>query len=78
MILFKYFHIIADPEKLSRGRGSEGYLSLLEGGGGVGSMHIFGVFTLDVKFKKFEFSRKGGGGSRHPPLDPRLHIHLFE
>lgn len=77
MILFKYFHIIADPEKLSRGRGSEGYLSLLEGGG-VGSMHIFGVFTLDVKFKKFEFSRKGGGWGRHPPLDTRLHILSFK
>lgn len=51
-LLFKYFHIIADPEKLSRGRGSEGYLTVLGGVGG-GAKHIFGVFTtLDVNLRK--------------------------
>lgn len=39
-LLFKYFHIIADPEKLSRGRGSEEYLSLLGGVQGIFSMFL--------------------------------------
>lgn len=30
-LLFKYFYIIVDLEKLFRGRGLEGYLSLLGG-----------------------------------------------
>lgn len=64
-LLFKYFHIIADTEKLSRGRGSEGYLSLL--GGGVGSKHIFGVFTtLDVNLRNLNFPGEGGGVQTPP------------
>lgn len=39
-LLFKYINIIADPEKLSRGRGSEGYLSLLGGVQGIFSMFL--------------------------------------
>lgn len=63
-LLFKYFHIIADPEKLSRGRGSEGYLTVL---GGVGGEAYFWCFYyIRCKFKKFEFSRKGGGDPDTP------------
>lgn len=39
-LLFKYINSIADPEKLSRGRGSEGYLSLLGGVQGIFSMFL--------------------------------------